>query len=212
MLQPSKFESPVFTASCKGTEAGTVGRFHYTKVVRNRPHTLHTWRVVTTSQLTADRVAQLLGGHVEQGPRRDGIEILTTSSEVGILLSGANALYVDWQRDDGRTCDGVAEVNRQPCICPIALEQRGAAAKLGYGCRPRAAVRFQFRDDQMAGVFGFVSDDWSFVELIATAQATLSTRKAGRPVRALLELQRSLHTLHSGVLMPYTRPIIKLLS
>jgi hypothetical protein len=76
MLQPSKFESPVFTASCKGTEVGTVGRFHYTKVVRNRPHTLHTWRVVTTSQLTADRVAQLLGGHVEQGHTRDGIEIL----------------------------------------------------------------------------------------------------------------------------------------
>jgi hypothetical protein len=75
MLQPSKFESPVFTASCKGTEAGTVGRFHYTKVVRNRPRTLHTWRVVTTSQLTADRVAQLLGGHVEQGPNLEGTEL-----------------------------------------------------------------------------------------------------------------------------------------
>jgi hypothetical protein len=188
MLQPSKFESPVFTAS-RGTEAGTVGRFHYTRVVRNCPRTLHTWRVVTTSQLTADRVAQLLGGHLEQRPRRDGIEILTTSSEVGILLSGANPLCVDWQRDDGRTCDGVAEVNGQPCICPVALEHRRAAAKLGYGCRPRAAVRFRFRDDQMAGVFGFVSDDWSFVELIAMAQATLSSRKAGRPVRALLELR-----------------------
>jgi hypothetical protein len=211
MLQPSKFESPVFTAS-RGTEAGTVGRFHYTRVVRNCPRTLHTWRVVTTSQLTADRVAQLLGGHLEQRPRRDGIEILTTSSEVGILLSGANPLCVDWQRDDGRTCDGVAEVNGQPCICPVALEQRRAAAKLGYGCRPRAAVRFRFRDDQMAGVFGFVSDDWSFVELIAMAQATLSNRKAGRPVRALLELRRSLHTLQSGVVLPYTRPVIKLLS
>jgi hypothetical protein len=64
----------------------------------------------------------------------------------------------------------------------------------------------------MAGEFGFVSDDWSFVELIATAHATLSSRKAGRPVRALLELRRSLHTLHSGVLLPYTCPVIKLLS
>jgi hypothetical protein len=64
----------------------------------------------------------------------------------------------------------------------------------------------------MAGVSGFVSDDWSFVELIATAQATLSSRKAGRPVRALLELRRSLHTLQCGVVLPYTRPVIKLLS
>jgi hypothetical protein len=46
----------------------------------------------------------------------------------------------------------------------------------------------------MAGVFAFVSDDWSFVELIATAQPALSSRKAGRPVRAQLELRRSLHT------------------
>ena len=64
----------------------------------------------------------------------------------------------------------------------------------------------------MAGVFAFVSDDWSFVELIAKAQPALSSRKAGRPVRALLELRRSLHTLHSGVVLPYTRPVIMLSS
>src|SRR4029453_13877585 len=104
-----------------------------------------TWRVVTTSHLTADRVAQLLGGHVEQSPRRDGIEILTTSSEVSILLSGANALYIDWQRDDGSTCDGVAEVNRQPCICPVALEQRRGAAQLRDGGRAPRPGRLVFR-------------------------------------------------------------------
>jgi hypothetical protein len=193
-VQPSTFESPVFTSSCKDTEAEPVGRFHYTKLVRNRPRTLDTWRVVTTSQLAADRVAQLLGGHIEQDPRTDCIEILTISSAVGILLSGPNALYIDWQRDDRRACDDVTDGDRQPRICPAALEQRRAAAKRGYGCRPRAEVRFRFQDDQMAGVFAFVSDDWSFVELIATAQPALSSRKAGRPVRAQLELRRSLHT------------------
>jgi hypothetical protein len=89
-----------------------------TKLVRNRPRTLDTWRVVTTSQLAADRVAQLLGGHIEQDPRTDCIEILTISSAVGILLSGPNALYIDWQRDDRRACDDVTEGDRQPCICP----------------------------------------------------------------------------------------------
>jgi hypothetical protein len=212
MVQPSKFESPVLTTSCKDATAEPVGRFHYTKLVRNRPRTLGTWRVVTTSQLTADRVAQLLGGHVEQDPGRDRSEILTTSSAVAILLSGPNALSINWERDDRRTCDRETEADRQPCTCPMAFEQRRATAKRGYGCRPRAEVRFRFRDDQKAGVFGFVSDDWSFVELIATAQATLSSRKAGRPVRAVLELQRSLHTLHSGVVLPYTRPVLMLLS
>jgi hypothetical protein len=210
-LQPSKLESPVLTSSCKVTEAEPVGSFHYTKVVHNRPRTLGAWRVVTASQLTADRVAQLLGGRIEQDPEWSGIEILTTSSKVGILLTGPKALSIDWQRDDRRICDGVTEADRQPCICPVGLAPRRAAAKRGNGCRPRAAVRFRFRDDQMAGVFGFVSEDWSFVELIASAQATLSSRRAGHAVRALLELRRSVHTLHSGVVLPYTRPAIKLL-
>jgi hypothetical protein len=212
MLGPSKFKSPVSTTSCEDTEADPVGRLHYTKLVHNRPRTLGTWSVVTTSKLTADRVAQLLGGHIEHDPRRDRIEILTSSSAVGILLSGPSAIYINWERDDRRICDGITEADRQPCVCPAALEQRRAAAKRGYGCRPRAEVRFRFRDDQMAGVFGFASDDWSFVELIATAQATLSSREAGRPITALLELRRSLHTLHSAVVLPYTRPVIMLLS
>jgi hypothetical protein len=29
MLQPSKFESPVFTASCKGTEAGVASQVRW---------------------------------------------------------------------------------------------------------------------------------------------------------------------------------------
>jgi hypothetical protein len=210
MLQPSKFETPVFIGSSRDAESELVGRFHYTTLVRNRPRSLDTWRVATTSQLIADRVAQLLGGEIQQDPRRNQIEILTTSSTVGILLSGPDALSIGWQRDDRSTCDGVTQADRQPCLCPVALEQRRAAAKQGYGCRPRAEIRFRFRADQIAGLFGLVSDDWSFVELIATAQAAVSRRKAGRPIRALLELRRSLHTLHSGMVLPYTHPLIML--
>jgi hypothetical protein len=64
----------------------------------------------------------------------------------------------------------------------------------------------------MAGVFGLASDDWSFVELIATAQVALSSRDAGCLVRAQLELRRSLHTFHSGMVLPYTRPVLVVLS
>ncbi|HET6748629.1 MAG TPA: hypothetical protein VFL71_05145 [Actinomycetes bacterium] len=179
-------------SSCKDTEAEPVGRFHYPKLVRNRPRTLDTWRVVTTSQLAADRVAQLLGGHIEQDPRTDCIEILTISSAVGILLSGPNALYIDWQRDDRRACDDVTEGDRQPRICPAALEQRRPSEGTAVGLAQRSG--FVSRTIRWLGVFAFVSDDWSFVELIATAQPALSSRKAGRPVRAQLELRRRLHT------------------
>ena len=114
MLQPSKFETPVLIGRSRDAEAELVGRFHYTTLVRNRPRTLDTWRVATTSQLTADRVAQLLGGEIQQDPRRNQIEILTTSSTVGILLSGPDALYIGWQRDDRSICDGVPKPTANP--------------------------------------------------------------------------------------------------
>ena len=123
---------------------------------------------------------------------------------------GPNALHIGWQRDERYTCDGVTQGDRQCCICPAELELRRAAAKQGRGCRPRAEIRFRLRDDQTVGVLSFVSDDWSFVELASTTQAVLGGGKARDPVRAQLGLRRSLHTLRSGMVLPYTRPVIAL--
>jgi hypothetical protein len=196
-------------------EAEVVGRLHYTTLVRNRPRTLAIWRVTTTSLFTADGVARLLGGKVQQDPTSDLTEILTTTSTVGILLEGPGSLDIGWQRDDRSTCDGATQADRQPCICPADFAQRRAAAKQGYGCRPRAEVRFRLQDFQMEGEFDFMSEDWSFVELVTMTQTALSNWDAGCPVRARLDLRRSLHTLHtlhSGIVLPYTRPVIMLLS
>ena len=192
-------------------EAELVGRFHYTTLVRNRPRTLGTWRVTTTSLLIADRVARLLGGYVEQDSARDVAEIMTTSSTIGILLAGPGALEIGWQHTDRNTCDGATQDDRQPCICPANFAQRRAAAKQGYGCRPHAEVRFRLQDDQTAGVFDIASEDWSFVELVTTIQAALSSRETWSPGMARVGLQRTLHTLRNGIVLPYTRPHIELL-
>jgi hypothetical protein len=138
-------------------------------------------------------------------------EILTTSSTIDILLTGSTALYIGWQRDDKNTCDGITQDNRQVCICPVDDELRRAAAKQGRGCRPRAKVLFRLLDDQAVGVLEFVNDDWSFVELVSATQAELDSREGKGPVRAQLGLRRSLHTLPSGMVLPYTRPVITLL-
>jgi hypothetical protein len=50
MLQPSRFESLVLAMSSIDAEAELLGRFHYVTLVRNRPRTLGTWRVATTSR------------------------------------------------------------------------------------------------------------------------------------------------------------------
>jgi hypothetical protein len=61
-------------------------------------------------------------------------------------------------------------------------------------------------------VFDIASEDWSFVELVGAIQAALSSRETRRPVMARIVLQRTLHTLRNGIVLPYTRPHIKLLS
>jgi hypothetical protein len=136
-------------------------------------------------------------------------EIMTTSSTIAILL-GPGALYIGWQRTDRSTCDGATQDDCQPCICPADFAQRRAAAKQGYGCRPHAEVRFRLQHDQMAGVFAIASEDWSFVELVTTIQGALSSRETRRPVTARIGLQRTLHTVCNGIVLPYTRPHIML--
>jgi hypothetical protein len=182
MSLPLQAESPVLVTNIKDGEVELVGRLHYVAVVRNRPRTLGTWRVSTESPRTADRIAQVLGGHIQQDPTADLAEILTTSSTIDILLTEPTALYIGWQRDDKNTCDGITRSDCQVCICPADHELRRAAAKQGRGCRPRAKVLFRLLDDQAVGALEFVNDDWSFVELISAAQAVLSSREGRVPL------------------------------
>jgi hypothetical protein len=140
MSLPLQAKSPVLVTSIKDGEVELVGRLHHVAVVRNRPRTLGTWRVTSESPRTADRIAQVLGGHIQQDPAADPAEILTTSSTIDILLTESTALYIGWQRDDKNTCDGITRDDRQVCICPADHELRRAAAKQGRGCRPRAKV------------------------------------------------------------------------
>lgn len=205
-------EPPVFVTNIEDAEAQLAGRFHYTMLVRNRPRTLDTWRVTTARLLTADRIAQLLGGHIQQVRTGGQTEILTASSTVGILLTGADALSIWWQRIGQGSCDGATQDDCQPCICPADFARRRAAAKQGHGCRPRAEVRFRLQDDQTAGIFGVVSEDWSFVELVTTTRVALSGRETEPPVRARLGLRRTLHTVGRGVVLPYTRPVIHVMA
>jgi DNA-binding transcriptional LysR family regulator len=130
-------KSPVLVTNIKYGEVKLVGRLHHVAMVRNRPRTLGTWRVTTESPRTADRIAQVLRGHIQQNPTVDLTEVLTNSSTIDILLTEPTALYIGWQREDKNTCDGLSRDDRQVCICPADHELRRAAAKQGRGCRPR---------------------------------------------------------------------------
>jgi hypothetical protein len=186
------------------------GSLDYATVVCNRPRTLGTWRVTATSRRTADRVVQLLGGRVQQDLTGGLVEVLTTSPTVDVLLTGPAALRVHWQHA-ASGCDGVTQGDGRPCACPPSLAQRRAAGKQGRGCRPCAELWFRLTYRPRLGTFSFACEDWSFVELVARTQAALRGRPPGEPARARLALDRSLHPLRSGIVLPYTRPVVTLL-
>jgi len=73
-------------------EAELVGLFQYGDLLRNRPRTLATWRVIAPRGCTVDRIAQLLGGDPQHDHKSGQAEVITESAAVGILLSGAGAL------------------------------------------------------------------------------------------------------------------------
>jgi hypothetical protein len=66
---------------------------------------------------------------------------------------------------------------------PESIALRRVAAKQGYGCRPRVEVRFRLKGEPALGMFGFASEDWSFLELVTAMRATLSSRAGNRPIR-----------------------------
>jgi hypothetical protein len=185
------------------------GRFNYTTMVRNRPCALGRWRVTTTTPHIAERIAQHLGGRVQHDLVRGLAETMTESSAVDILLAGPEDLYVGWRHAGWGVCDSGAQDQRRSCSCPADFAQRRAAAKRGYGCVPRAEIAFRLRCSAELGVFEHLSDDWSFVELVIATHMAL--RGLDGPAVARLEVVRTHHTLHSGRLLSYTRPVIALL-
>lgn len=197
-----------FATQTPDPDAQLAGRFHATTIVRNRPRTLGTWHVTTTSWPTADRVARLLGGHARQDPTTGRVEVLTAASTVGILLEGPEALRVGWRGSANGACDGATQGDGQPCACPAGLAARRSAAKRGRGCRPRVEVRFALTDDPAAGAFGFASDDWSFAEQAVKLRTLLCSSDQAVLVR--LALHRTLHALPSGRALAYTRPVLTL--
>jgi hypothetical protein len=205
---PPDGAASAFAANTTEPDTELAGQFHTTTMVRNRPRTLGTWRVTTTSRPTADRVARLLGGHLHQGPTTGCAEVLTTATTVSILLPGPEALHLGWQRSARGSCDGRTQDDGQPCACPAGLAARRAAAKRGDGCRPRVEARFALADDPAAGVFAFASEDWSLVALAGTLRQVLEG--SGMPARVRLGLERTLHRLQSGRVLACTRPVIAL--
>jgi Recombination directionality factor-like len=186
-----------------------VGCFSYTTLIRNRPRTCDTWRVKATGAGIARRIAQLLGGHVQQNPGDIDAEVITGTAAVDVLID-PHMVDIRWQSIGEQTCDGAVRSNGQPCACPLNLAQRRAAAKHGDGCKPVVSICFRLQNDPALGMFGLLSEDWTFAETVIDTRAALQ-RMGQLLTAARLDLLRIQHMLPSGRALAYTRPALTLL-
>jgi hypothetical protein len=189
-----------------------VGRFQFGLLCNDRPHVLATWRVTSSDSAVIDRVAELLGGSIDDtiNATSEPARSSPTPPTVDVFLSGPTALQVRWQRDAlGNWCDGVKQQSEragQSCRCRPSVPERKASAQQGRGCAPLVQVVFRLCQDPTLGMFTFTSGNWSFAK--DTLQAVAMLERNGMPARVGLSIEQSHCMLRSGRAVASTRPTL----
>jgi hypothetical protein len=189
-----------------------VGRFHYATLLRNRPQVLTAWGINSDDPSVLDRVAEQLGGTLQQ---LDGntLSLTTNTTAVEVILTGPDAVQLRWCRNARHACDGRVQHDdgvRRPCTCPPSLAERRAATRHGHGCEPDVDVAFRLLQDPRLGMFAFTSGSWSLAEDVMRAEEVLRTW--GEPGLARLCLHRTPCTLAGGLVISCTTPRLTVLA
>lgn len=201
-----------------------VGRFRSGRMVGTRPESLSEWRVTTGDPAVADAIAGMYGGHPEEWEtsREDGIEVLTNSAKVDIVIAASSAIsakMVLWsaQGQPIHECDGVEFLDEdrkgQPCGCPPLLAERKDQARKGIGPKPSVSVKFRLFDDPDLGLFRFQSSSWDLVRDLHNVENALDA--VAGPARASLSLELVEFVPKNGAMagrtVSYRKPVIKVL-
>jgi len=198
----------------------TVGRFHGGKQENGVPVALAEWRVTTGDPDVAAAISQLMGGTPDEtdSTSENFIEVLTGTSKVQVVLSGADAIKSDLKLWNGSNlihhCDGVEflspdEDRGKPCRCPELMEDRKAAAKSKRGPSPSISVTFRLAEDYELGLFRLQTGSWKLAEVLHEVENGLD-RIDGEALCSL-ELELVEYTTKKGRDVSYRKPVIRVL-
>lgn len=199
-----------------------VGRFRSGRMVGKAPESLAEWRITTGDPSVADAVAGMYGGHPQEWEttREDGIEVLTNTPKVDVVISGSSAItarMVLWsaQGQPIHECDGMEFLDEdrkgEPCGCPPLMAERKDQARKGIGPKPSVSVRFRLADDPELGIFRFQSSSWDLVRDLHNVENALDS--VGGPARASLTLELVEFVPKNGAMagrtVSYRKPVIR---
>jgi hypothetical protein len=213
------------------------GRFRSGRLVKSGsteiPESLNEWRVTTGDPTVAAKIAELLGGVVEEWEtdKEDNLQILTSAKTVQIVIEpdGVDASFKQFIPGTGLVhhCDGFTflspdEDKGESCRCPSLIAERKMRANSGRGPKPSVDVEFRLADAPDLGKFRFNSGSWKLVEALGPLFADLdrygnagdeANGVKGVPVRASLTIENVSYVPkkgpRAGQTVSYNKPVIK---
>ena len=197
---------------------------------KTRPAAIDTFRFTTKSEYTAYKVADLYGGTVQ--PWRDGFEVVTSKSVIGVLVPPRDAVISQWYEmwtkgGCQRRCDSVTEqLTGGPCLCPHAenpddpdqvmaasLERdRLSQLKTPQGCKRVTRLNVMIPDLPDIGVWRLDTGSfWAAGEMGDKADALEMAREQGTYLAAALRIEQR-ERIANGKTKKYGVPVLELLN
>ncbi|QIY97386.1 hypothetical protein HEP87_29655 [Streptomyces sp. S1D4-11] len=182
-----------------------------------RPTSLANWRVTTAERHIADGIARLMGGSPEEWDtsKDDGLQVLTTTNAVQIVLSGTGAIqgkFVRWGlRGPVHECDGNYFLSPEkdagkPCGCPDSPADRRQAARVGHAPGPYITVTFRLAEGYDLGVGQYVSTSWDLAATLAEVKGEVA--RIGGEALCELSLELVEYATKKGREVCYRKPAV----
>lgn len=175
---------------------------------KGQPQKLDTWRLTSSDTARLEEAAKLFGGTVtpwDGSPKGDEHELITTSSELPILLLPGQALSQWHELWSGggcqRRCDGEREIlSDSPCLCDAEPGDRK--------CKPTTRLSVMLPDVPGLGCWRLESHGYyAAVELSATAAMLEQATARGQMLPARLRIDQR-RQVKDGKTTRYAVPVI----
>jgi hypothetical protein len=223
---------PLLDVQRRGQQIGRlrIGQLVPTDDGKMRPAKLDTFRFTTQSPHSAEAIAELYGGTVQQWNGQ--FEVITGKSAIGVTVPPRDQIitqhYEMWNKGGClRRCDSQFEqISKKPCLCPhaddptdlVAVEnaaqERARLSKLKtpQACKPVTRISVMIPDLPGLGVFRLDTGSYyAAVEIGDAAELLQVARDRGVMLPAVLRIEQR-QRVAGGQTKKYPVPVLEVLA
>jgi Recombination directionality factor-like len=215
----------------RGQQIGRLrlGQLVPTKDGKMRPGRLDTFRFTTRSRHSADAIADLYGGTVQDWNGQ--FEVITTQNAIGVTIPPRDQIvsqwYEMWNRGGAtRRCDSrIEQLSGGPCLCPhaddiedyeqveAAAKERARLAKLNppQACKTQTRISVMIPDLPGLGIFRLDTGSYyAAVEIGDAAAVMQAARNRDIYLPAILRIDQR-EKVAEGKTTKYPVPVLEVL-